>query len=237
MSRTILYVEDDETLGYITRDNLEMHGFTVIHCSNGVDALESFRTHEISICLLDIMLPLMDGFEVARQIRSMDIHVPILFLTARSLKEDKIEGLRLGADDYIVKPFSIEELLLKIGIFLKRSKVNAADNANPVCKLGQFLFDRNNQMLTTGSEEIRLTQREAELLALFIQHANHVVKKEDILMHVWFDQNSVYGRSLDVFISRLRKILEADPAIKIENIHGVGYRLRSRADAASTGKS
>jgi DNA-binding response OmpR family regulator len=222
----ILYVEDDETLSYITRDNLEMHGFQVIHCSNGTDALAKFRSGEISLCLLDIMLPKLDGFSVAREIRRIDPEVPIIFLTARSLKEDKIEGLKLGADDYIIKPFSIEELLLKIGIFLRRSKVNTNSTNNQVSKLGNFTFDKNNQILTLDKKEIRLTQRESELLALFISSVNQVIKKEDILKSIWFDSNSVYSRSLDVFISRLRKMLDADPHIKIENIHGVGYRLR-----------
>jgi DNA-binding response OmpR family regulator len=224
--KQILYVEDDETLSYITRDNLEMNGFSVIHCSNGVDALAKFKSNDISICLLDIMLPKLDGFSVAKEIRRTDPDVPIIFLTARSLKEDKIEGLKLGADDYMVKPFSIEELILRIGIFLKRSKVNTSNCANEVYKLGRFVFDRNNQILSIEKEEIRLTQRESELLTLFMRNLNHVVKKEDILKDIWFDSNSVYSRSLDVFISRLRKILDADPGLKIENIHGVGYRLK-----------
>jgi DNA-binding response OmpR family regulator len=152
--------------------------------------------------------------------------VPIIFITARSLKDDRIEGLRIGADDYIVKPFSIEELILKIKVFLKRSRVNQADDHAQIVKLGLFSFDRNNQTLSHGGEEFRLTQREAELLLLLIGNKNQVVKKEDILKTIWFDTNSVYSRSVDVFISRLRKMLIADPDLKIENIHGVGYRLR-----------
>jgi DNA-binding response OmpR family regulator len=224
--KQILYVEDDETLGYITRDSLELQGFQVIHCSNGADAIARFNPEDISICLLDVMLPKIDGFSVAREIRRIDQHVPIIFITARSLKDDRIEGLRIGADDYIVKPFSIEELILKIKVFLKRSRVNQADDHAQIVKLGLFSFDRNNQTLSRGTEEIRLTQREAELLLLLIGNKNHVVKKEDILKTIWFDTNSVYSRSVDVFISRLRKMLIADPDLKIENIHGVGYRLR-----------
>jgi DNA-binding response OmpR family regulator len=223
----ILYVEDDETLSYITKDNLEMYGFQVIHCSDGVDALAKFNSNEISICLLDIMLPKLDGFSLAKEIRKSDPDVPIIFLSARSLKEDKIEGLKIGADDYMVKPFSIEELILKIGVFLKRSKVSANHFGNQTIKLGLFIFDRNNQILIKGREEIRLTQRESELLTMLVNHVNQVVKKEDILKGIWFDCNSVYSRSLDVFISRLRRILDADPDLKIENIHGVGYRLRN----------
>lgn len=225
--KTILYVEDDETLSYITKDSLEMNGFQVIHCSNGNDALSKFKTNEISICLFDIMLPRLDGFSLAREIRKIDAAVPIIFLTARSLKEDKIEGLKLGADDYMVKPFSIEELLLRINIFLKRSRINSDKTINQCITLGRYVFDRNNQLLTVDGKEIQLTQRESELLALFVAHMNQIVKKEDILKSIWYDVNSVYSRSLDVFVSRLRRILDADPSLKIENIHGIGYRLKN----------
>jgi DNA-binding response OmpR family regulator len=226
--KNILYVEDDETLSYITKDNLEMHGFSVIHCTDGIDAIEKFQAQNISICLLDVMLPKLDGFSVAKEIRKTNPDVPIIFLTARSLKEDKIEGLKLGADDYIVKPFSIEELILKIGIFLKRSKIYPENTFSNSIKLGLFTFIKSNQSLFSGTEEIQLTQRESELLALLIENINQVLKKDEILKRVWFDNNSVFSRSLDVFISRLRKILEPDPTIQIENIHGVGYRLKQR---------
>lgn len=226
MKKNILYVEDDETLSYITKDNLEMNGFSVIHCSNGVDAIQKFNTNSISICLLDIMLPKLDGFSVAKEIRRINSEVPIIFLTARTLKEDKIEGLKIGADDYIVKPFSIEELILKIGVFLKRSRINSNESEKQTIKLGMFDFDKNNQRLLLEKEEVRLTQREAELLALLINNVNRVLRKEDILKNIWYDDNSFFSRSLDVFISRLRKILEPDTTLKIENIHGVGYRLR-----------
>jgi DNA-binding response OmpR family regulator len=225
--RTILYVEDDETLSYITKDSLEMHGFQVLHCTNGNDALLKFNANEISICLFDIMLPRLDGFSLAREIRKIDAEVPIIFLTARSLKEDRIEGLKLGADDYMVKPFSIEELILRINIFLKRSKIHTDKTGNQFTALGLYVFDKNNQLLTIDGKEIQLTQRESELLALFVTHVNQIVKKEDILKSIWFDVNSVYNRSLDVFVSRLRRILDADANLKIENIHGVGYRLRN----------
>lgn len=224
--RTILYVEDDETLSYITRDNLELNGYSVIHCSDGIEAMNKFNSNGIALCLLDIMLPRLDGFSVAKEIRKIDPEVPIIFLTARSLKEDKIEGLKIGADDYIIKPFSIEELILKIGIFLRRSRMNNSGKERQYYKLGHFVFDRNNQVLTNGNEETRLTQRESELLTLFINNTGQVVKKDDILKNIWFDSNGIYSRSLDVFISRLRKMLETDTDLRIENIHGVGYRLR-----------
>lgn len=224
--RTILYVEDDETLSYITKDSLELHGFQVLHCTNGIDALSKFNSNEISICLFDIMLPRLDGFSLAREIRKIDAEVPIIFLTARSLKEDRIEGLKLGADDYMVKPFSIEELILRINIFLKRSKINTDKTGIQFTKLGLYVFDKNNQLVAIDGKEIKLTQRESELLDLFVTHVNQIVKKEDILKSIWYDVNNVYSRSLDVFVSRLRRILDADPNLKIENIHGIGYRLR-----------
>lgn len=227
--KTILYVEDDETLGYITRDSLEINGFLVIHCSNGNDALAKFKSGSISLCLFDIMLPQLDGFSLAKEIRKTDPEVPIIFLTARSLKEDKIEGLKLGADDYMVKPFSIEELILRINIFLKRSKINTDKTINHCTTLGLYVFDKNNQVLIFNGKEIQLTQRESELLALFVSQVNQIVKKEDILKSIWYDINSVYSRSLDVFVSRLRKILDADPNLRIENIHGIGYRLKDNS--------
>jgi DNA-binding response OmpR family regulator len=225
--KTILYVEDDETLSYITCDSLEMHGFQVIYCTNGNDALIRFKQNEISLCLFDIMLPRLDGFSLAREVRKINAEVPIIFLTARSLKEDRIEGLKLGADDYMVKPYSIEELILRINIFLKRSKIHADATRNECISLGLFVFDKNNQLLTMDGKEIQLTQRESELLSLFVSQMNQIVKKEDILKNIWYDVNNVYSRSLDVFVSRLRRMLDADPNLKIENIHGIGYRLRN----------
>ena len=220
----ILYAEDDETLAFLTKDNLELHQYEVTHCSNGLQCLEAFKTSVFDICILDIMLPKMDGFELATEIRKRNADIPIIFLSAKTLKEDRIKGLRLGADDYLVKPFSIEELLLKIEIFLKRSfKTKALENQTFV--LGKYTFDPTNYLMVHDNEKISLTQRESELLKFFIEHQNQVLKREVILKSLWGDDDYFMGRSLDVFISRLRKILADEKGIAIENLHGIGFKF------------
>ncbi len=223
MSR-ILYVEDDETLSFITKDHLELKGYDVLHCSDGVQALEDFKHGQFDICVLDVMLPRMDGFTLATEIRKRDKDIPILFLTAKSLKDDRLEGLRIGGDDYITKPYSIEELILRIEVFLKRNKVYT-ETASRQFQIGTFTFDHNNLSLTNGDTVTNLTQRESELLKFLIENANRVVKRSDILLKVWGEDDYFLGRSLDVFISRLRKYLKADDRISIENVHGVGFRF------------
>ncbi len=224
MKANILYVEDDESLGFVTRDNLELNGFAITHCTDGLQAVAAAKDHQYDLCLLDVMLPEMDGFSVAREIRKRDTHIPILFLTAKSLKEDRIHGLRLGADDYITKPFSIEELVLKIEVFLRRSQTNRRVAA-PILEVGSFELDFNNLTLSNQENSRKLTQRETDLLKLLIEHKNQVLQRGIILEKLWGENDYFLGRSLDVFISRLRKYLKTDPAIRIENIHGVGFRL------------
>jgi DNA-binding response OmpR family regulator len=221
----ILYAEDDETLAFLTKDNLEQHGYDVTHCQDGNFCLEQFKTAAFDICILDIMLPKMDGFELATEIRKRNADIPIIFLSAKTLKEDRIKGLRLGADDYLVKPFSIEELLLKIEIFLKRSQKNKALE-KPMYHVGKYAFDPANFTVYNDVEKISLTQRESELLKLFLDNKNVVLKREEILKSLWGDDDYFMGRSLDVFISRLRKILVNEPGISIENLHGIGFRFK-----------
>ncbi|BFM41898.1 response regulator transcription factor [Flavobacterium sp. CFS9] len=220
----ILYTEDDETLAFLTKDNLEQNNYDVNHCRDGQMGLESFKKENFDICILDIMMPKMDGFELAAQIRKCNSDIPIIFLSAKTLKEDRIKGLRLGADDYLVKPFSIEELLLKIEIFLKRSQKNILIE-KPVYEIGKYQFDTNNFVLFNENEKISLTQREAELLKLFLDNKNSVLKREQILTSLWGTDDYFMGRSLDVFISRLRKILSNEKGISIENLHGIGFRF------------
>ncbi len=224
MKARILYVEDDESLGFVTRDNLELQGYEIVHCADGQQALELWQSQSFDLCILDVMLPKKDGFSLAEEIRRYDPQVPIIFLTAKSLKEDKIKGLRLGADDYITKPFSIEELILKIEVFLRRSGLTTPP-APTRFRLGRFDFDHQNLSLEGNGECRRLTQREADLLRYLAERKNQVVKRADILEAIWGQNDYFLGRSLDVFISRLRKYLKPDPALKIENIHGVGFRL------------
>ena len=219
----ILYVEDDETLSFVTKDNLELHGYKVDHCLDGESAIEAFFKESYDLCILDVMLPKMDGFAVAEKIRATDPNVPILFLTAKSMKEDRIHGLKLGADDYITKPFSIEELILKIEVFLRRKYVSVS--INDQYKVGNYNFDYRNLVLSLDGEERNLTQKEADLLKMLLDHKNNVVKRSLILEKLWGEDDYFLGRSMDVFISRLRKYLSGDNKIKLDNIHGVGFKL------------
>ncbi len=223
MKAKILYVEDDPYLSYVTQDNLELQGYEIVCCENGEDALECFHSGDFNLCILDIMLPKMDGFTLAENIRKKNQDIPILFLSAKSLKEDRIKGLRLGADDYIVKPFSIEELVLRIEVFLKRSKVRTQTKTKPIQKFGEYMFNSDNLQLHYKDSSLKLTKREAELLSYFLTHRNKVLDRDDILRNVWGADSYFVGRSLDVFISRLRKYFKDDDTVCIRNVHGHGF--------------
>ena len=225
MKAHIFYVEDDESLSFVTRDNLELQGYEVTYCENGKTAMEAIRQNNFDLCILDVMLPDIDGFQIAEEIRKFNTQVPILFLTAKSMKEDRIRGLRLGADDYITKPFSIEELILKIEIFLRRSKVAAAP-VPTYLTVGNYLLDHKNLTLQFEDQGKNLTQKEADLLKMFIESKNEVIKRSYILETLWGEDDYFLGRSLDVFVSRLRKYLSQDPRIKLENIHSVGFKMK-----------
>jgi DNA-binding response OmpR family regulator len=221
----ILLAEDDVNLGFVVRDNLEQKGFDVDLCKDGQEALKNFREHEYHICILDVMMPKMDGFELATRIRGLDSHTPILFLTAKTLKEDRLRGFLVGGDDYITKPFSIEELVCRINVFLKRSGTKKADTMNKV-PLGRYIFDPQNLQLTLEDREISLTQMESDVLQILYDHLGEVIKRNEILNEIWGSDDYFNGRSLDVFISRLRKLLSDDPDITIVNQHGVGFKLK-----------
>ena len=222
----ILYVEDDKTLSFITKENLERKGYLITFCEDGEQALKIFKSDNFDICLLDVMIPKIDGFTVAKEIRKINKDIPIIFLTAKSLQEDKIHGLMVGADDYIVKPFSIEELYLKIEIFLKRKFITSDSGRNQIFKIGGLTLDFSNLKLISPAHEIRLTYREAELLRLLIINKNTLLKRENILKSLWKEDDYFLGRSMDVFISRLRKYLKSDQSLKIENVHGIGFILK-----------
>lgn len=223
----ILFVEDDPNLAFATKDNLEMSGYEVIHCPDGVSGLKTFREYSFDLCIFDVMLPHMDGFTLARKIREVNEEVPVLFLTARSLQEDKINGLKLGADDYLTKPFSIQELMLRMEVFLRRSK----NRSHPVKEtnhytIGDFDFDFQKLTLSRAGHVQTLTFREGEVLRYFAGHRNEVVRREELLKAIWGDDDYYMGRSLDVFISRLRKYLATeDSAVRIDNVHGIGFRM------------
>ncbi|MEM1215290.1 MAG: response regulator transcription factor [Bacteroidota bacterium] len=222
MRAHLLYVEDDTSLSFVTKDHLELQGYQVTHCPDGHSARIAIRKGDYDLCLLDVMLPEVDGFTLAKEIRRQNTNVPILFLTAKSLKEDRLHGLRLGADDYITKPFSIEELILKIEVFLRRSRASAMPDPAEY-EVGSYHFNHQNLELRRGESVRRLTQKEADLLQFFIRHKNQVIKRSTILEEIWGENDYFLGRSLDVFISRLRKYLREDEQLRVENIHGVGF--------------
>ncbi|MCU0368648.1 MAG: response regulator transcription factor [Cyclobacteriaceae bacterium] len=223
MSSKILLVEDDPNLGFVIKDNLEQKGFEVTLCENGLEGEKSFQERLYDLCILDVMMPKQDGFTLAKHIRAKNQQVPILFVTAKSMLEDKIEGFQSGGDDYIVKPFSMEELYLRIGVFLRRSKSQVS---NDQFKLGSYSFDFTNYTLHHGSGSKILTQKEAEVLKLLCENRDRVLKREEILKAVWGNDDYFMGRSMDVFISKLRKYLKEDSSVEIVNYHGVGFRLQ-----------
>ncbi len=226
-STKILYVEDDEALGFLTLDSLLMKGYAVDHFKDGATALQAFEEKaDYALCLFDVMLPKMDGFTLAEEVRKTNQHIPILFLTAKSMKEDKIKGLRLGADDYITKPYSMEELFLKIEVFLKRNTVSLNKTMEHIFYIGNCRLDYQNLLLhyPEGKPQ-KLTFKEAELICFFSKRINLITTKEEILQSLWKNDDYFSGRSLDVFISRLRKYFKPDPSIKLQNIYGVGFRL------------
>ncbi len=222
----ILYVEDDVNLGFVTTDNLDSKDYSTVYCKDGKEGLETYKKDKFDLCILDVMMPEMDGFTLAKEIRKINNDIPIIFLTAKTMKEDKITGFQTGADDYITKPFSIEELILRIEVFLKRSrKAEATENIQNIFEIGKYEFNFGNLILAIGKQKEILTMKEAELLRYFCLNKDKILKREDILRAVWGDDDYFMGRSLDVFISRLRKFLQKDSHIQIENIHSVGFRL------------
>ncbi|MBC8314458.1 MAG: response regulator transcription factor [Bacteroidales bacterium] len=223
----ILYVEDDLTLSFVTRDNLTIQGYEIEAVDNGQDALEKTGNSSFDLCILDVMLPKMDGFTLAEKIREHDQQIPIIFVTARSTKDDKIHGLKIGGDDYITKPFSIEELILKIEVFLKRSAVQDPKETNEILTINdEVSWDSSNFLLVAGGRPNKLTHREADLFSFLLKHQGKIVKREELLIGIWGHDHFFSSRSLDVFISRLRKYLGSH-GVEIENIYNVGYRFKT----------
>lgn len=220
----ILLVEDDSSLGYVIKDNLEDAGYEVIYCVDGETGWAQFMRHNIDICLLDVMLPKKDGMALAGQIRKKNEHVPILFLTAKSMDEDRIAGFKAGGDDYITKPFNMQELLLRIEVFLKHVRKNNNDEVT-THKIGSLVFDYSNLLLIDGDIKHQLTQKEADLLHYLCINANSVVKREDILLNVWGKEDYFLGRSMDVFMTKIRKFLKNVEGVELQTIHGVGFKL------------
>jgi len=218
----ILYVEDEASLALIVADSLEMNGFSVRHCQDGKLALRLFEKQKPDILLIDVMMPVMDGFTLATHIRALDSQVPIIFLTARVQTEDVVKGFHLGANDYVKKPFRIEELVVRIESLVKNSpKMQLSQNL----MIGDYVLDSLRQTLSYKGESIKLSYRESELLRSLYENRNQVIPREDIMKTYWSYDKYFSGRSLDVFISRIRKYLNQDPRIKISNIRGIGYML------------
>jgi two-component system, OmpR family, response regulator VicR len=223
---TVLYVEDDRNLAFMVQDFLQQAGYNVVHAENGNLAWQAYLQQQPQLCILDVMLPELDGFSLAERIRQHSPHVPIIFLSAKGLKEDKLYGLKLGGDDYLTKPFNIEELLLKVEIFLRRNQVNPqAAKAAEELPIGQYVLNVKQLSLSHAGASQKMTLKEAMLLQYLRQHSNQVLRREEILQKLWQSDDYFLGRSLDVFVSRLRKYLAADPALQIENVHGVGFRF------------
>ncbi|MDH5367224.1 MAG: response regulator transcription factor [Cyclobacteriaceae bacterium] len=222
-SINILLAEDDKNLGFVIKDNLVHEGFNVTLCEDGLQAHSAFKRESFSLCVLDVMLPKMDGFKLAEQIRKTDKNIPILFLTAKSMVEDKLEGFKKGGDDYITKPFNMEELIYRINVFLKRTSSTKGDKLS--YKIGNYTFDYNNLTLTVNFSTQKLTQKEADVLQLFCDHQGEVLKREYILKQIWGSDDYFLGRSLDVFISKIRKYLKKDRSINIINYHGIGFKF------------
>ncbi|OJU73772.1 MAG: two-component system response regulator [Bacteroidetes bacterium 47-18] len=220
----ILLVEDDSALGFVIKDNLEEAGYEVIYTTDGNQGFQQFMRHNVDLCLLDVMMPKKDGLTLAAQIRQKNNKVPVIFMTAKSMDEDRIAGFKAGGDDYITKPFNMEELLLRIEVFLKHTKKNDEDEKK-VFNIGNLVFDYANLTLIEGEKKNQLTQKEADLLRYLCVNANTVVKREEILMDVWGKEDPFLGRSMDVFMTKLRKYLKDVEGVELQTIHRVGFKL------------
>ncbi|HOT14676.1 MAG TPA: response regulator transcription factor [Bacteroidales bacterium] len=219
----ILLAEDDENLGNLLREYLKARNYDAELVTNGEKALKSLERNHYDICVLDIMMPIMDGFTVARELRKYNKELPIIFLTAKSLKEDVLEGFSIGADDYLTKPFNIEELIFRIEAILKRTK--NMDKDQKVYQIGSYTFDSEKQTLTLDDKVQKLTTKESDLLKLLCMNQNAVLERNFALKSIWMDDNYYNARSMDVYVTKLRKYLKDDPGIQILNIHGKGFKL------------
>ncbi len=220
----ILLAEDDHDLGNVLSQYLDLQGYDVTLARNGEEAWQEFLSSKFDICILDVMMPIKDGFELAKQISGNSPDTPFIFLTAKGLKEDRIRGLKLGADDYICKPFEVDELVLRIQNILKRTGVNNLE----VYEMGQYSFVFSNQQLKGPDKELILTIKEAKLLKYLLDHQNKLIKRADILLEIWGENDYFLGRSMDVFISRLRKFLHDEKSISIETVRGTGFIFRRK---------
>ncbi|MFH1000331.1 MAG: response regulator transcription factor [Bacteroidota bacterium] len=221
----ILLAEDDKNLGTVLKAYLDAKKYDTTLCVNGKETLEEFKKGDYDFLILDVMMPIKDGFSVAREIREKDKNIPILFLTAKSLQEDKMEGFSIGADDYITKPFSMEELLVRIEAILRRTKPYKTNANKDFFTIGKFTFDVTRHILSAEGESQKLTSKEAELLKMLCISKNETLDRSEALKHIWHDDSYFNARSMDVYVTKLRKYLKSDPSIEILNVHGVGFKL------------
>lgn len=219
----ILLAEDDLNLGVLLVDYLENEGFDVKLCKDGELAIKAFQNNQFDLCLLDVMMPKKDGFSVALEIRAKDKKIPIIFITAKALKEDKLKGYGLGADDYITKPFDEEELVWKIKAVIRRVPENKSESKAELILIGKYTFNFTNQSLTIAGKTKRITEKESDILKYLSIHKNNVIKREEMLKDLWGENDYFLGRSLDVFITKMRKYLKEDSSLSIENVFGVGF--------------
>ena len=220
----ILLCEDDENLGMLLREYLQAKGYSTVLCPDGEQGFKEFTKNKYDIAVLDVMMPKKDGFTLAQDIRQANADLPIIFLTAKTLKEDILEGFKIGADDYITKPFSMEELVFRVEAILRRVRGKKTKEST-LYHIGKFVFDTQKQLLTIGEQQTKLTTKENELLALLCSHANEILQRDFALKTIWIDDNYFNARSMDVYITKLRKHLKDDDQIEIINIHGKGYKL------------
>jgi DNA-binding response OmpR family regulator len=224
-NKKILLAEDDNNLGILLRNYLNVKKYETSLCVDGKDALEEFTRVSYDLCILDIMMPEMDGLTLAKEIRKINPGIPIIFLTAKNQKEDVIEGFITGADDYITKPFSMEELLYRIVAILRRVSEPAVHMKEDHYTIGEYSFDTLKQLLSYRNQQVKLTTKESELLELLCRHKNEILERNFALKAIWIDDNYFNARSMDVYITKLRKYLKKDPSVKILNVHGKGYKL------------
>ncbi|MDR0680437.1 MAG: response regulator transcription factor [Dysgonamonadaceae bacterium] len=228
----IFMCEDDENLGMLLREYLQAKGFSVDLFPDGEAGGKAFPKEKYDLCILDVMMPKKDGFSLAQEIKTINPEIPIIFLTAKTMKEDILEGFKIGADDYLTKPFSMEELLLRIEAILRRVSGKKAPKEGPFI-LGKFTFDVQKQVLANGKESVKLTTKESDLLGLLCENQNQILERNYALKKIWGVVDYFNARSMDVYITKLRKLLKDDPDIEIMNIHGKGYKLIAPTESAS----
>lgn len=222
----VLLAEDDKNLGSVLKSYLDVKGYETILCTNGQEALNTFEKGYFGFCIIDVMLPAKDGFTLVKEIRERDKTIPILFLTAKSMQEDKLKGFSLGADDYLTKPFSMEELLVRMQAILRRARERrGAEIGNNIFKIGEYIFDFNRQMLIYKDRQQKLTSKESALLRLLSLNLNQVLDRSYALKEIWNDDSYFNARSMDVYITKLRKFLKDDKNVELINVHGIGFKL------------